>query len=139
MKITLDTNVLVSATFWTGDSFRILKLIDEKKMNLVLSLPIIEEYHKILDSNEIIKKIKNKELLVSKLINTVLNNCELVKPRKKLEVVKDDPEDDKILECAQEGKVDYIITQDNHLLKLKMFENIIILAPFDFLGMMRKT
>ena len=30
MKVTLDTNVLVSGTFWTGDSYRILDIIDKK-------------------------------------------------------------------------------------------------------------
>jgi len=34
MKVTLDTNVLVSATFWTGNSFKIIKLIDDQKFNV---------------------------------------------------------------------------------------------------------
>ncbi len=31
MKVTLDTNILVSGTFWSGDSFKILELIDKGK------------------------------------------------------------------------------------------------------------
>ena len=48
-------------------------------------------------------------------------------------MVKDDPDDNKILECAYAAKVDYIITQDNHLLKLKEFEGIKIINPGDLL------
>jgi len=48
-------------------------------------------------------------------------------------VVEDDPDDDAILECAVEGNVDFIISQDKHLLKLKEFRRIPILKPEDFL------
>ena len=58
MKVTLDTNVLISGTFWTGDSFRILDLIDRKKIICVLSEQIIEEYYKTAQSNEIIEKME---------------------------------------------------------------------------------
>ncbi len=44
MRITLDTNVLVSATFWYGDSFEILKNVENKELELVISKEIIEEF-----------------------------------------------------------------------------------------------
>ena len=62
MKVTLDTNVLISATFWYGDSFRILQLIENKKIELVLSLEILQEYAKVLEYDEIQEKIKRKDL-----------------------------------------------------------------------------
>jgi len=37
------------------------------------------------------------------------------------------------LECAKEGKVDYVITNDKHLLKIKEFEGIKIITPEQFL------
>ena len=43
-KVVLDTNVLISGTFWKGDSFKVLKLIDEKKIWNYISKEIIEEY-----------------------------------------------------------------------------------------------
>ncbi|MBU1198966.1 MAG: putative toxin-antitoxin system toxin component, PIN family [Nanoarchaeota archaeon] len=46
--------------------------------------------------------------------------------------MKNDPDDNKIIECALEGKADYIITQDKHLLDLK-FDKIKILTPREFL------
>jgi len=44
MKVVLDTNVLVSATFWKGDSFRIVELTDKKKINCSMSKETIAEY-----------------------------------------------------------------------------------------------
>ena len=62
MKVTLDTNVMVSGTFWTGDSFAILNLIDQNKLKNVTSKEIIKEYYEVINSDEIIGKIKDKKL-----------------------------------------------------------------------------
>lgn len=135
MKVTPDTNVLISGTFWTGNSFRILELIDKKQLISVLSKEIIKEYNKVINSNEIIEKIENKKLILLKVVQKVITNSDIVEPKIKLDVVKEDKDDNKILECAKEGNVDYIITQDEHLLKLKKYENILIVKPGYFLKM----
>jgi len=41
-------------------------------------------------------------------------------------------------ECAKTGKVNYVISNDNHLLKLKEFEGIKIITPSDFLKTLYK-
>ena len=56
MKVVLDTNVIVSGTFWTGASFRVLQLVDKGKLKLFLSPSIIGEYLKVLQSEEILEK-----------------------------------------------------------------------------------
>lgn len=132
MKVTLDTNVLVSATFWTGNSFKIIKLIDDKKIQCILSEEIIEEYNRVANSDEIIEKVENKSLMVSKIVENVISDSLIVMPALKLNVIED-PDDNKILECAVEGKADCIISQDNHLLKLKEYKGIKILTPKEFL------
>ncbi len=48
-------------------------------------------------------------------------------------MIDEDPEDDKILECAFDSGVDYIISGDSHLLDLKDFKGIEILSPDEFL------
>ncbi len=61
----------------------------------------------------------------------------LVHPTEKINLIKDDPDDNAILECALEGKVKYIITNDKHLLKLQKFKGIKILAPAEFRAISR--
>ena len=43
-----------------------------------------------------------------------------------------DPEDDAILACALEARVDYLVTGDEDLLELKVFKGIRIVTPRDF-------
>ena len=133
MKITVDTNILISATFWDGASAEIIDKVEDKKVDLVLSGEIIKEYSEVLNYKEIQDKIKNKNLEIKKSVGKIISISKIVIPKGKLNVVKDDPEDDKILECAVEGNVDYIISYNKHLLKLKKFKEIKIITPEEFL------
>lgn len=132
-RLTLDTNILISGTFWTGASFKILERIDKKLDESILSKEILSEYERIIKSNEIIEKVENKDLIISKISQKVIISSKIVEPKEKLCIVKDDPDDNMILECAKEGKVDYIISNDKHLLKIKEFEGIKIITPDNYL------
>lgn len=46
-----------------------------------------------------------------------------------IKVIKDDPSDNKFLECAVTVGADYIISRDPHILKIKEFEGIKIKSP----------
>ncbi len=139
MKVTTDTNVLVSATFWTGDSYKILDMIDKGEVELVLSDDIIKEYTDVVNRDEIMKKVENKGLIISKIVDSAITNATLVEPVEKLDVVKEDINDNIIIECAIEGKVDYIVTQDEHLLDLKEFEGIKIVTPEEMMKILDRS
>ena len=139
MKVILDTNVLISGTFWTGNSFRILDLIDKNKLRNITSKEIIKEYYEVINSDEIIDKVEDKKLKMLKIAHKVINNSEIVVPSVKINIIKDDPDDNKILECAIAGNVDCIVSNDKHLLKLKEFKGIKILTPKEFLSLMGKN
>ena len=139
MRITLDTNVLVSATFWDGEASKIMELIEKKKVKCFLSKNILEEYNRVLHSGEIIEKTKKNHLSIKSAIIKVIEISIIVDPKRKIKVVKDDPDDNKILECAVEVRADYIVTYDSkHLLKLKEFEGIRIVSPTQFLKIAKK-
>jgi len=139
MKITADTNILVSATFWEGEAYRIMQLIEQKKVRCFLSKEILKEYNEVMHSDYIIEKAAEKHLTIKSVILKVIEMCDLVEPKRKIDAVKDDSDDNKILECAFEAQVDYIVTYDNrHLLKLKVFEGIKIISPTDFLRIFEK-
>jgi len=134
MRIVADTNVLVSAIFWKGDSDRIMGEVDKGKITLVLSEDIIRELLKVLDSDEMLQKIRKKELRFQLTVEKIVSLAEIVAPDEKLDVVKDDPDDNIILECAKKGAVDFIVTNDNDLLKLREFNGIPIVTPGEFLS-----
>lgn len=133
MRVTLDTNVLLSATLWTGSSARIFNLITQGEIELVLSEEIIDEYANVMYYDEIQDKIKEHNLELMIVIEDLTALSTIVIPKRKIKVILQDPTDDKFLECTVEGNSDYIITKDKHLLRLKEFEGIKIITPDEFL------
>ena len=77
----------------------------------------------------------NKKRVSKEQINFIIKNfkkfSELVKPNIKLNVIKDDPDDNMILECAKTANAGYIISGDEHLKKLKKHKNIKIVLPIE--------
>lgn len=138
MRIVPDTNVLISAAFWNGSSNEIIKKAENKEIELILSAPIIEEFTEVLSYEEIQSKIKSKNLEMKMTAEHLINISKIVEPSEIIDVVKEDPDDNKFIEAAMEGKADYIITQDNHLLKLKKYKNIKIITPKDFLELFKE-
>ena len=48
-------------------------------------------------------------------------------------------DDNMVINCAVEGNVDYVVTQDEHLLKIKEFKGIKIVKPEEFLWAFEKV
>ncbi len=133
MRIVADTNVLISATFWKGDSFKIIEKVENKEIELIISKEIIEEYANVLNYEEIREKVKTKSLAARFTIGAIIGMATIVQPKEKVDIIKEDSDDNKFLEAALEGKADFIIGQDNHLLKIREFKGIKILKPEEFL------
>ena len=96
----------------------------------------------VLDISEIIKvlkdlKIKLPDEMIVEWIDLIVRNSIIVEPREKINIVKDDPKDDIFIETAVAGNVDYIVSQDNHLLKLKEFRGIKIITPEEFNALLK--
>jgi len=133
MRIVVDTNVLVSATYWKGDSYKVIRIANERQMTIMMSREITEEYYKVIKSDEVTEKVEKKNLMAEKIITKVINESVVVEPKDKLFVIKEDPDDDKFLECAVEGDAEYLVSRDKHLLKLKKYKGIEIIKPEEFL------
>ncbi len=64
--------------------------------------------------------------------NAIEELGEMVIPEKRIIVIKKDPDDNRILECALAADADLIISGDNHLLELMKYKNIQIVSPSEF-------
>jgi putative PIN family toxin of toxin-antitoxin system len=69
----------------------------------------------------------------AELLARLISHCEIVEPKECLSIIKEDPADNKVLECALEDRAQFIITGDQHLLTLKHFGRTIILTASIFL------
>ncbi len=61
-----------------------------------------------------------------------------VTPKENVEVIREDPEDNKFLDCAVAGKADYIVSGDQHLLELNEHEGIKIVTASELLKVLSK-
>src|SRR3989344_9098060 len=125
MKITVDTNFLISATQW--DYSVANKLLEKLLINnyeIFTTKEILDEFEEILKRDF---KYNNEE--VKRIVDVLLQFLILIEPIRKITIVLDDPDDNKIIECALESKSDYIVSYDNHLLKIKEYKGIKIVKP----------
>ncbi len=129
MKLVLDTNVLISATLWDNSvSHKLLIKLIEKNVELFTTLEIMNEYKKA-----VMRDFQYSEEKVDEIIEKLLSFMKLIETNSKIEFIKEDPDDNKILECAKDSDSGYILSYDNHLLKIQEFEGIKILRPDDFI------
>ena len=128
-KIVLDTNVIVSAFGWKGSSHRIFQSCIDGDFQLFLSPPLLLEISKVLSY----KKLNFNQEEIDEFMSIILETAEFIEPELTLDLVSDDPSDNRILECALVAGCEYIITGDRHLLKIKKINNIKIVSPDRFL------
>jgi len=127
-KVILDTNVYISAFIFGGNPRKIIELTQNSQITIYISPSILLE---------IAQKLKGKFQWnfnqIKHIIKTLNQITTITYPTKKINIIKSDPTDNKILECAVEAKAKYIISGDKHLLNLKQYKNIKILTPTQFL------
>jgi putative PIN family toxin of toxin-antitoxin system len=131
IRIVLDTNTIISAVGWKHSKpRRILEACLSGKYLLVESPGLLKEFVAVMERPKFgfIPEEQKKEL-----VTRLINYCEIVEPKKKLNIIKNDPADNKVLGCALEGKAQYIVSGDNHLLRLKDFMGIRIVTAAEFL------
>mgnify|MGYP001580586686 FL=1 len=116
-SIVLDTNVIVSGSIMQkGNSAFILDSWRKEKIQIITSLDILDEFRNVM-----LEKFDAPKDDVETLIAFLIWKGNVVKPVQKLDVVKEDPDDNKFLEAALEGKADYIVSGDKDILRLKIF------------------
>lgn len=133
IKVVLDTNVIISAIGFGGKPRIILELVLTKNIQAISSNVLLAELEDVI--------YKKFPLLASEfeIINKQLRkNFKIVKPKKSIHILKDEP-DNRVLEAAQEGKCQYIITGDKELLNLDSFERIRIITADEFLNILDKN
>lgn len=125
MRVVLDTNIYIAAALYSGLAKDTVDFILENSfITLISSAEILDELAKKLQF-----KFGWSEERISSYLNDIKSMAEIVQIEEKLDIIKRDPEDNKILECALSGKADLIVTMDQDLLKLKSFRGIGIVHP----------
>jgi len=124
----LDTNVIISALVSDGPPRAILKLCRSHEVLLVTSDAILTELSEVLR-----RKFAWEARKVALLLEELRSFAIVVVPAEVVQCINDDPADDRVLECALEGRVDAIVSADTrHLQPLGSFSGMPVLSPAAF-------
>lgn len=93
---------------------------------------MIEEARKVLNYPKIKEKFGLGEDEIKQTVLNLLRYSTLIDNPPALDVIKEDPEDNKVSSVAIKGKADYIVSGDSHLLDLKGYKGIRIITPRRF-------
>ena len=130
MKTVLDTNVLISSVISTGVPHEIVVKGFSSEYQIVISIATLTEFRDTLLKYP--EKFQMDEGDVQQEVEMIRYFAEFVDPDEEITAVEDDPDDDKFLEAAVAGNVNYIVSGDRHLLDLDSFHGIEIVEPRAF-------
>ena len=130
MRAVLDTNVLISGVIATGVPHKLLIKGFEREYQIVVSVETLTEFRETLLKYP--ERFQMSEHEVQQEVELVRYYSEFVDPQEDITAVEADPDDDKFLEAAVAGGVDYLVSGDGHLLDLDSFRGIDIVEPRTF-------
>ena len=121
--------VLISAILFVGKPRSIYELILGGHYKVGISQNIKSEFISVLTRSKFDFPLQWIYLTISELKAI----AEVVEPSRTIHAISEDPDDNRIIECALESCADYIISGDNHLLRLGEHKGVRILDPASFL------
>ena len=128
-KIVIDTNVFISS-FFGGIPKDTINLWKNGKVVLCLSQSIAEEYIKVL--NRLGLKNKKEIQKLTRLFAEGYNSI-FTSKTPNINIIEDDPDDNKFIECAVALDCKFIISGDRHLKNIKRYIDIEIMSPIKFI------
>lgn len=128
-KVVLDTNVTISALFWKGPPRVIYDLIRDGKLFMLLSAEMEKEFIRVLGY----PKFGLTAQEIPPFIRDLRMHSSFIETSSRIIAIPADPTDNIFLDCAVDGKADYIISGDKHLLDLYSYNGVQILKARDFL------
>lgn len=130
MHIVLDTNILPTCFSSRSKTHLIWQALREGKFSLCVTTDILAEYEEIITGQT------NRELAEA-VLDAIMNlpNLRLITRYFKWNLIVQDPDDDKFVDCAVAAGADYLVTEDKHfkVLEKVFFPRIHLLGTDAFL------
>ena len=125
MRVVLDSNVVISGYIFGGPPAELIHLALDGKFDCFTTIPILDEIRDVLSRPKF--KLTPEQAL--SFIEEYHALCLVVRPVRNVTIMKENPDDNKILECALAAQADLIVTGDSHLLDLSKWKRIRIMTP----------
>ena len=124
LRVVFDTNVYISAALFGRRAETVMQMASAGQIQLITSEVILTELER-----KLWEKMGWSESRAQLFSDTIRDLAEIVAPEIRLDVVPDDEDDNRIVECAVAGEANLIVTFDKDLLRLKSYEMIGIITP----------
>lgn len=131
-RVVNDTNIWLSALYFSGKPAQIVSLVEDKKIISITSSFLLKEL-----KEKMISTFNTPSFLVNVTVSYIRRISEVVSV-KGIDFGLRDPADNKVLETAVMGKCGWIITGDKDLLILKKYKNIKVVTPSQFLDFFQR-
>ena len=128
-RVTPDSNILISALMFGGKPLRLLEMALEGDVRLCISDAILAETLRVLRD-----KFGHTAEQLTEAEGYIAACSERVVPTHVLDVVKSDPDDNRVLECALAAGSEVVVSGDSDLLQLGSHEGIRIMKISEFLA-----
>lgn len=132
MRVVIDTNVLISAIFWTGKPKQLLNHVRRKNITFVTSNHLLYELKEILVRKDKPFHLSEKE--ANQVLEAMERLAEIIETHSPINVCHDEM-DNRVIACAIDGKAEYIISGDFHLLGMRSYRGVKIMSVSDFLNL----
>ena len=133
MRVVLDTNVVVSALIWGGTPERLIEAAGDGLLELVTTEELIAELAGILGRTKFAAKLKKKNLSAAEIVARYRELAETIEAVPVEETKLRDPDDAAVLSCAFSASADAIVSGDDDLHALGIYQGIPVLSPTDCL------
>lgn len=135
MRIVIDTNIVVSGIFFGGKPAELLKLVLlGRSISAVATREILSEYQATIDY--LLGKYNGRKLNFTPV--PLFSAMEIINSASNIALCRD-PDDDKFISCAIDGKCLYIVSGDKDLLALKEYQNVQIVTVAKFFRLLSET
>lgn len=139
MKVVLDNNVLVSAFLWQKQLKPIYFAIKNGDIIPCFTQETWQELQRVLKYPKLKSQIEKSSITAEETLGMIAAQGHFVEsPIEIPTIIKEDSSDNHLLACVVVSQAQFIISGDQHLLKLKQFQNIPILTPRQFLNQVEK-
>jgi putative PIN family toxin of toxin-antitoxin system len=128
-RIVLDTNVIISALLFGGETARVIEKITRNKYEVLISRAVLNEYIRVLAYPKFKLSEDDIRFIIEEIIIPLTTPIEVTT---RCTILKNDPDDNKFLALAIDGKADLLISGDTHLLTLKKYKSIPIITVAEF-------
>jgi putative PIN family toxin of toxin-antitoxin system len=128
LSATLDSSVYIRALQLGGAAAHLLGYAREGQLRIDVSDPILDETMRVLRD-----KFKWSGEMLHFTRQNLSRITNRVEPAHRLDIIKEDEPDNRILECAATANSDYIVSEDNDLLRLGQQAGTPIVPVRDFI------